>query len=264
MKSAVTDQEVQEYRDDGFLVIREFITRPERDALLEAVSAAVNQLGRTRVAGSDALAGTEGTGGYYDTVFLQRLNLWKINEHIHSFFTDPRLGHILTRLSGVRQRIWHDQTLQKMPWASPTAWHLDNPYWSFFSKDAISIWIALDDATLQNGCLAYMPGSHMKVRFDNVGIGPEIGGLFNVYPALKDTEPVMAEMKAGDAGFHNGLTAHGAGANMTPHPRRAMTCAFMPDGSTFNGQQNILSKDYFSSLKVGDLLNDDARNPLVG
>jgi ectoine hydroxylase-related dioxygenase (phytanoyl-CoA dioxygenase family) len=35
------------------------------------------------------------------------------------------------------------------------------------------------------------------------------------------------------------LAAHGAGANMTRGQRRAMTCAYMPDGSTFNGVQNI-------------------------
>jgi ectoine hydroxylase-related dioxygenase (phytanoyl-CoA dioxygenase family) len=41
--------------------------------------------------------------------------------------------------------------------------HLDVPYWSFTSLNAISIWIALDDATLENGCMYFMPGSH-KVR----------------------------------------------------------------------------------------------------
>ena len=41
--------------------------------------------------------------------------------------------------------------------------HLDVPYWSFTSLHAISVWIALDDATLENGCMYFMPGSH-KVR----------------------------------------------------------------------------------------------------
>jgi hypothetical protein len=50
---------------------------------------------------------------------------------------------------------------------------------------------------------------------------------------------------------------------MTNRPRRAMTCAYMPDGSTFNGVRNILPEEYFNSLKVGDLLNDDVVNPLI-
>ncbi|HZH37804.1 MAG TPA: phytanoyl-CoA dioxygenase family protein, partial [Flavisolibacter sp.] len=60
-----------------------------------------------------------------------------------------------------------------------------------------------------------------------------------------------------------GLTIHGAHANMTPGYRRAMTCAYMPDGNTFNGTQNILSDEQVSELKIGDLLNDEAQTPLI-
>ena len=56
---------------------------------------------------------------------------------------------------------------------------------------------------------------------------------------------------------------HGASANMTPGSRRAMTCGFMPDGSTFNGARNILPEEYFQSLNVGDVLDNNAVNPLV-
>ena len=50
---------------------------------------------------------------------------------------------------------------------------------------------------------------------------------------------------------------------MTKGLRRAMTCAVMPDGSTFNGKQNVLPDEYFASLKVGDLLNNEDQNPLI-
>lgn len=63
--------------------------------------------------------------------------------------------------------------------------------------------------------------------------------------------------------FHNALTAHGAGANMTPGFRRAMTCAYMPDGSTFNGQRNILSKEQVERLQIGDLRDNDRQVPLI-
>ena len=45
--------------------------------------------------------------------------------------------------------------------------------------------------------------------------------------------------------------------------RRAMTCAFMPDGSCFNGKKNILSQDLFESLEIGDLLENEEQNPLI-
>ena len=42
-----------------------------------------------------------------------------------------------------------------------------------------------------------------------------------------------------------------------------MTCAFLPDGAVFNGQQNILTDEQMSRLSVGDLLADEDQNPLV-
>jgi phytanoyl-CoA hydroxylase len=51
---------------------------------------------------------------------------------------------------------------------------------------------------------------------------------------------------------------------MTPGYRRAMTCAYMPDGSTFNGvNKNILPTEEFEKLKKGDPLVNDALNPVV-
>jgi ectoine hydroxylase-related dioxygenase (phytanoyl-CoA dioxygenase family) len=67
---------------------------------------------------------------------------------------------------------------------------LDNPYWSFSSRDSISIWVALDDATLSNGCLYYLPGTHRSGRFETVGIGEHLGGLFKLYPEWLDITPV--------------------------------------------------------------------------
>ena len=160
-------------------------------------------------------------------------------------------------------RIWHDQTLQKQPWANPTAWHSDNPKWSYHSPHAISIWIALDPATLQNGCMYYVPGSHKVNNFDNTGIGEEMAEYFERFPQFGGVMPVAGAMEPGDAGFHNGLLTHGAGPNMTPDWRRAMTAGYMPDGSVFNGIQNILSDAQVAALEVGDPLADDRHNPLL-
>ena len=50
---------------------------------------------------------------------------------------------------------------------------------------------------------------------------------------------------------------------MTPGRRRAMTCAYMPDGCSFNGTANVLPPDYLATLSVGDVLDNEAQNPLV-
>ena len=201
---------------------------------------------------------------YYSRVFVQCLRLAETNEEMKGLIYDERIGKMATELAGVDgMRVWHDEALIKQAYGNPTGWHLDNPYWSFSSRDAISTWIALDEATFENGCTWYVPGSHKTATFDNAGIGQNIGELFDVYPAWQEIDTVAVPVPAGSSVFHNGLTAHGAGANMPRHSRRTMTCAFMPDGSTFNGAKNILPQEYVETLSVGDVLDDEAQNPLV-
>ena len=206
MRATATPEQIASYRRDGFIVIPDLLDAREVAELAQGVAEAVSAMGRSKLAGAEK-EWLEGDG-FYDRVFVQRLNLWKINPVVRRYMLGPEIGGLASQVAGCDLRVWHDQTLQKAPWANPTAWHLDVPYWSFHSPDAISIWIALEDSTYQNGCMYYLPGSHRLVTYENVGIGPDFGALFGVYPALKDIEPVAAPMKAGSCGFHNGLCAH--------------------------------------------------------
>jgi ectoine hydroxylase-related dioxygenase (phytanoyl-CoA dioxygenase family) len=90
-----------------------------------------------------------------------------------------------------------------------------------------------------------------------------MGDIFDTYPKYRNIEPAPSVIKAGSCSFHNGLNIHAAGVNMTPYTRNAMTCAFMPDGSTFNGKQNVLPNAYFKTLKIGDVLDNEDQNPLI-
>jgi ectoine hydroxylase-related dioxygenase (phytanoyl-CoA dioxygenase family) len=271
MKSTVTEEQSARYGKEGFLVVDEFLSSDELGEWREAVDHAVEQRGRQRLSfeagGEEGTSPTERTQeerDYYDSVFTQRNNLWQTDEHMKQLLLQPDLGHFVADVAGIKGvRIWHDQALIKEPYGNPTAYHLDVPFWSFKSPDAITIWIALDDATIENGCLYYVPGSHLAQKFDNVGIGNELGALFDVYPEWADVAAVPCPVPAGGALLHNGLTFHGAGANMTPGRRRAMTCAYMPEGSTFNGTQNVLPPAYFETLTIGDMLDNEEQNPLV-
>lgn len=263
MNTELTQEQIDRYQRDGVLAYPGFLDADEVAELKAAVLDAISTMGKRKVA-ADGAAMVEGEA-YYDKAFTQRLNLWRINDTVKRYMLAPELGHMLCRLARVdAMRVWHDQTLIKEPYGNPSAWHLDNPYWSFYSRDSLSIWIALEDATPYNGCMCFVPGSHKLATYDNVDIGQNVGELFKVYPQMMQTDPIAVPMKPGDCSFHNGLTAHGAGANMTRGRRIAMTCAYMPDGSTFNGQQNILPDDYFESLEEGDVLDNDTLNPVVG
>ena len=268
MKHVPSSEQIAFYRANGFVVIEDFLTPQELENWRGAVMRAVDQRAGKKMPGKDIVIGEDDgineDGDYFGKVFDQLLNLWQTNKEVKGLMLDERIGKMAATLSGADGiRIWHDQALFKRPWANPTAWHLDTPFWSFFDRNAISIWVALDDATLQNGCLYFIPGSHKGTNFDKITIGRNMDGIFDIYPQFAKTAPVPAPMKAGSCSFHNGLTIHGAGANMTNAWRRAMTCAYMPDGNVFNGEPNILPEPYLSSLKTGDPLNNNDQNPLI-
>ena len=260
MNHTVTAEQIAFYQENGFVVIHDFLTDDELATWRQYVGEAVGSRGRHKLADGSWIE----EDNYNARIFTQRINLWNDHEGMRELMIDDRLGKMAADLAGVDGiRIWHDQALIKPPWGNPTGWHLDNPYWSFYSRDAISLWVALDDVTSNNGCLYFIPGAHKTATWNNVGIGQNIGDLFNTYPEWGKMEAVAIEMKAGSCSFHNGLCAHGAGANMTPYYRRAMTCAYMPDGSTFNGQKNILSDEQVASYVIGEALEDDAQSPLI-
>ena len=268
MNTILTEDKIKFFQENGFVIQENFLNDEELTEWREAVTEAVSERNGLKIPGRMIKAedddGNNEDPEYFSNVFDQLLNLWQTNDRIRKLMLDERLGKMAATLAGVTGiRIWHDQALIKRPWANPTAWHLDTPFWSFSDSNALSIWVALDDATVENGCLYFIPGSHKKVGFQNPGITKNMNAVFKFYPEFANINPFSATMKAGTASFHNGLCIHGAGANMTPGFRRAMTCAYMPDGAIFNGIQNILTEEKVNQMNVGDLLNDDEQNPLI-
>ncbi|MGJ1438648.1 Phytanoyl-CoA dioxygenase (PhyH) [compost metagenome] len=268
MKNQLTEEQIAFYQENGYIVIEDFLNPEELETWRTIVFEAVEQRAGQKMPGKEAKVGEDDginkDADYFGKVFDQLLNLWQTSEQVKELMVDQRIGEMAAKLAGVDGiRIWHDQALFKRPFANPTAWHLDTPFWSFADRNALSIWIALDDSTLENGCMYFVPQSYKQTGFENLGIGKNMGTIFEHYPELARVNPVATPLKAGSCTFHNGLTIHGAGPNMTNGFRRAMTCAYMPDGNVFNGQANILPEDYRATLAVGDLLNNDEQNPLI-
>lgn len=268
MNNELTKEQIVSYRENGFLIIDNFLDAKELATWKSRVDVAIENRKGRKFSHSDIKTGeSDGindSADYFGKVFDQIINLWQTDDGVKELILDERIGKMaadLAQVDGIR--VWHDQSLVKQPWANSTAWHLDSPFWSFSNREALSIWIALEDVTVQNGCLYFMPGSEKETQFDEPGIGASMGDIFKDYPQFKNNIPTPSIIKAGSCSFHNGLNIHAAGPNMTNKARKAFTCAFMPDGSTFNGNKNVLSTEYFETLKVGDILDSDEHNPLI-
>jgi phytanoyl-CoA hydroxylase len=259
------------YRENGYVIIPNILSPQHLEAWREMVDSAVGERS-WRMPNKDQEDSTNVEEEFYHNVFTQRVNLWQSNPKMRELLFDiaPIIGRISSELEGdPTYRLWHDQALYKEPFANATSLHIDAPFWSFETLNAISMWVALDNATMQNGCMYMLQGSHTLIKnktkregsFKEIKIAQNMNQLFDAYPETRECVSVPVEMPAGSCSFHSGVTVHGAGPNMSNKRRRAMTYQMYPDGCTFNGKKNILTQERFDVLRVGDVLNDDENNP---
>ena len=179
MRTKVSPEEVDRYQRDGFVLMRDFLSADELQDWRETVERGIE----VRLERNDELSNA-GTDDYYEKVFTQVSGLIRVDERMAELLLDPQLGDVAAELTGVEQmRLWNDQALVKPPWGNPTAWHLDAPWWSFDDRRALTIWVALDDATVENGCLWYLPGTHRSARFDAFGSAPTSAGSSTCTPS---------------------------------------------------------------------------------
>ncbi len=256
MRSELSERQVADYRANGFLVVDELLSAPELAQWRDAVDTVI---------ALDLVKPPADSAAGKGRVFDQRMNLRRASAAMRPLVEDRSIGRLIAQLEGVDAvRVYLDQALVKEPYGAPTQFHQDLPWWPFDSDHAATIWIALDDATVQNGCLYFVPGSHHIDVTYRSDLGSQLGAIFDANPQITQA-PVPGAIPAGGCTFHNARTIHGAGANMTAGRRRAMTVAFMPDGARFNGTRDVrtLGAEYLDTLAVGDLLENDELNPLV-
>jgi hypothetical protein len=105
-----------------------------------------------------------------------------------------------------------------------TPWHQDEAYWDpAWQYQNVSIWMPLQEATVENGCLWFMPGSHEWPILEHRSIGGDVRvhGLELCDPSVIQN-PVACPLPAGGITIHRNRTAHYAGPNETERPRRAL------------------------------------------
>lgn len=111
---------------------------------------------------------------------------------------------------------------------SPTPWHQDEAYWPpEYDYNALSLWMPLQPATLENGCMEFLPGSHKGeiLPHQSIGNNPRIHGL-ELAVELDTSSRVSCPLPAGGATVHLCRTLHYTGPNRSEEPRRALILNF--------------------------------------
>ena len=137
-----------------------------------------------------------------------------------------RVSEIARQLLGPDMEIDFDMLINKPPYSdSPTPWHQDCAYWiDMPDKRAISFWMSLDEATIDNGCMWYVPKSHLKPLRKHISTAKN-GAL---QCKCDEKEAVHVELKPGSVVMHHGATLHYSRGNTTNTHRRAMIVNLRP------------------------------------
>lgn len=251
----LTQSQIEQYRRDGFIQIDDVLTGDELQAARDAVAAAVEE----ESAGPPK---ADEDKGVYEKIFNQKVNLWRRHEKVAAISTSKRLGGIAARLEAMPMRLWHDQALFKEPSQgnNRTPWHQDAPYWPFSDRwRQTTIWIALQDATVQKGCMSFINGTHTLGPLPAIDLGnPQ--DIFQYAKHIKPVKPEPRPLKAGSCTFHNGLTFHFAGPNKTDMVREAFAIIYTPASTTYDGLKHIVTDPL--GLTVGDTLPDEMFPPV--
>ncbi|MGW0229922.1 phytanoyl-CoA dioxygenase family protein [Actinopolymorpha singaporensis] len=155
------------------------------------------------------------------------------DELLHGLITSEKVLRFVRSLVGGPPRLFRATALMK-PAAvgSEKGQHQDSPYWPIEPMSLWSCWIPFDDATMDNGCLTVIPGSHRHGALPHVQTRDDF-----VVPAehYDPSALVPVPMRRGSALFFHSLLLHGSAANTSGNPRRAVTMSYLGPGHRYTG-----------------------------
>jgi ectoine hydroxylase-related dioxygenase (phytanoyl-CoA dioxygenase family) len=142
-----------------------------------------------------------------------------------------RIVDAAERLLGGEVYHYHSKLTMKRPRAGGRwDWHQDYGYWynnGCLYPDLLSVAIAVDRATRENGCLQVIRGSHRLGRLDHGRVGGQTGAdMERVEQVMKSHERVHVEMAPGDAFFFHCNTLHASEPNLSDKPRNVLLCCY--------------------------------------
>lgn len=249
-QTGLSDEQWQQYEEQGYLVLGRIMSDDALAALQQRIDDIM--LGRATVEYSKMLMQLDSESGKYDETGEQTkghkgatLNYRKIQD----LEFDP------TFLRMMQQPIFRDACARQYGPDTPVScyramfmnkpakrgtwlpWHQDR--WTRLNKDPlVTIWMALDPATVQNGCVQIIPGSH-KLGL----INPEHPSGFLTDEQAAEHAPahraVHLELAAGEVALLHNWLLHGSDINRSEHSRRAFSVCYAeadtaePDGQTY-------------------------------
>ncbi|MGI9542817.1 MAG: phytanoyl-CoA dioxygenase family protein [Cyclobacteriaceae bacterium] len=216
----LSDNQVNHYNSDGYLLLTALFDTEEIQLLRNAAKS-------DRQLDAHSFARDDGSGAKV------RLSLWNHpGDGIYGMIARcHKLVDKVEQLLEDEAYHYHSKMIMKdAKVGGAWAWHQDYGYWyqnGVLSPNLCSVFIAVDEATRENGCLQVLKGSHKMGRIEHVLTGDQAGAdQDRVQQIEKRLELVHCTMKAGDALFFHSNLLHRSARNNSDHSRWSMICCY--------------------------------------
>ncbi len=169
------------------------------------------------------------------------------------FAENPEILDMVGQLIGPDIALWNMSFFAKPAHGGKrTPWHQDGEYWPIRPLATCTVWLAVDEATPENGCLKFIRGSHkdQRLKAHNRTEATDVTLNQELDPSVYDeSAAVDLVLKPGQISLHDVYLLHGSEANHSDKPRRGMTMRFMPTTSLFD---RALAKHKSETQKIRD------------
>lgn len=268
----LNDEQRAQYQRDGFIVIPGFKSGEEIAALRERAAQIVDAFDPSE---GSSIFTTQDQATAADDYFLRSdnaircffeeeafdaegrlrqdkaLSINKIGHALHDldpvferFSRDPRLAAVARGIGLTEARLWQSMYIFKQPGiGGEVRWHQDATFFDTTPISVTTFWFALEDATIENGCLWVEPGGHrgpLRERFVRQGDDIKMEKLDGM-PWPDDSVAVPLEAAAGSLVCFHGLLPHYSAPNRSPVSRHAYTL-HATDGRTEYSPQNWIQR----------------------
>jgi len=228
---AVDEEALGFFQEHGYLVIEDLLDTDEIEGALEGMHELLEAAGRPESSLPDdvvqfeegLLEGGEEPADAPPEVSQDHVRkFWRFGEHSDGMRAPAEksgLLDVLSKLVDGEPERFQDMALLKPPGAGEKPWHQDKAYFEVdLDAPVVGVWIALDEATPENGCMHIIPGSQEDgpvVHFDRRD--------WQICDTDVQVEKdVMAPLEPGGVLLFDGLLQHGTPPNTSENRRRAL------------------------------------------
>jgi ectoine hydroxylase-related dioxygenase (phytanoyl-CoA dioxygenase family) len=183
------------------------------------------------------------------------------DERLLEFLLADEVLDLVEPLIGPNIGLWSSHFICKDPYVGrATPWHEDSAYWngrlSRYDK-IVTVWLALDRSTKENGCMRVIPGTHNNGFSEYEEVDKRVNLFMSQIKNVDESKAVYFELEPGECSLHDSRIIHGATANTSPYRRCGYTMRYFSTEARLIPERNQNFKVWLARGK------DIAGNPFV-